>query len=135
MKRTILAVAVSIAGFVAVWRFEPSATTVAASTPTVQTAPSTSTGSSGSTTVTTQGTAESTEFGTVQVRVTFTGSQITDVALVQEPQSGRGIDALPQLREEALKAQSANIDTVSGATMTSEAYISSLQAAIDAKGS
>ncbi|MFF0145621.1 uncharacterized protein with FMN-binding domain [Amycolatopsis sulphurea] len=132
MKRTILAVALSIAGFVAVWRFEPSAAAVATSTPTVQTAPSTSTGSS--TTVTTQGTAESTEFGTVQVRVTFTGSQITDVALVQEPQSGRGIDALPQLREEALKAQSANIDTVSGATMTSEAYITSLQAAIDAKG-
>jgi uncharacterized protein with FMN-binding domain len=38
--------------------------------------------------------------------------------------------AVPLLKQETLQAQSANIDTVSGATMTSEAYIQSLQAAL-----
>ena len=42
--------------------------------------------------------------------------------------------AAPILREEALQAQSANIDTVSGATYTSEAYAQSLQAALDSAG-
>ncbi|MEV8613728.1 FMN-binding protein [Amycolatopsis sp. NPDC051373] len=136
MKKTIFVVALSIAGFVAVWRFDPmpatSSTTTNGSAPTTTTAPSTSAGSGA---LTTQGSAESTEFGTVQVQVSFSVSRITDVTLVQQPDSGRGVDAIPLLREEALQAQSANIDTVSGATQTSESYIKSLQAALDAKGS
>ena len=137
MKKTILVVALSIAGFIAVWRFEPDAmgtTTTTTAAPPSASAPSTSAGRSG-TTVTVPGSAQNSEFGTVQVQVTFSGSQITDVQLLQQPDSGRGIDALPQLREEALQAQSSHIDTVSGATQTSESYIQSLQAAIDAKGS
>ncbi|SEP51406.1 FMN-binding protein [Amycolatopsis saalfeldensis] len=136
MKKTILVVALSIAGFIAVWRFEPTAmgtTTTTTATPPSVSAPSTSAGNSG-TTVTVPGSAQSSEFGTVQVQVTFSGSRITDVQLLQQPDSGRGIDALPQLRQEALQAQSAKIDTVSGATQTSESYIQSLQAAIDTKG-
>lgn len=136
MKKTIFVVALSIAGFVAVWRFDPTPATSSAAAsapaPTTSTAPSTSAGSGA---VTTQGSAESTEFGTVQVQVSFSGSRITDVTLVQQPDSGRGVDAIPLLREEALQAQSADIDTVSGATQTSESYIKSLQAALDAKGS
>ncbi|MFF4593770.1 FMN-binding protein [Amycolatopsis sp. NPDC001319] len=136
MKKTIFVVALSIAGFVAVWRFDPTPATSSAAAsapaPTTSTAPSTSAGSGA---VTTQGSAESTEFGTVQVQVSFSGSRITDVTLVQQPDSGRGVEAIPLLREEALQAQSADIDTVSGATQTSESYIKSLQAALDAKGS
>ncbi|MEW2502063.1 FMN-binding protein [Amycolatopsis sp. CA-161197] len=136
MKKTIFVVALSIAGFVAVWRFDPTPATSSAAAsapaPTTSTAPSTSGGSGA---VTTQGSAESTEFGTVQVQVSFSGSRISDVTLVQQPDSGRGVDAIPLLREEALQAQSADIDTVSGATQTSESYIKSLQAALDAKGS
>ncbi|WP_326569168.1 FMN-binding protein [Amycolatopsis rhabdoformis] len=136
MKRTIFVVAMSIAGFIAVWRFDPTpATSTAVAAPQVSTAPSTSAGSGGATAVTTQGTAEQTDFGTVQVQVTFSGSRITDVSLAQQPDSGRGIAAIPVLREEALQAQSADIDTVSGATQTSESYIKSLQAALDARGS
>ncbi|MGW4489143.1 FMN-binding protein [Amycolatopsis sp. NPDC004368] len=131
MKKTIFVVALSIAGFVSVWRFDPAPPTSTAA-PQVSTAPSTSAGSGA---VTTQGTAEETEFGTVQVQVTFSGSRITDVTLMQQPDSGRGVAAIPLLREEALQAQSADIDTVSGATMTSESYIKSLQAALDARGS
>ena len=136
MKKTILVVALSIAGFIAVWRFEPDAmgtTTTTTATPPSASAPSTSAGRSG-TTVTVPGSAQGSEFGTVQVQVTFSSSQVTDVQLLQQPDSGRGIDTLPQLREEALQAQSSHIDTISGATQTSESYIQSLQAAIDAKG-
>lgn len=84
--------------------------------------------------VVTQGTEESSEFGTVQVQVTFSGSKITDIKLLQQPRSGRAVTALPQLQQEALQAQSANIDTISGATQTSDSYKTSLQAAIDRRG-
>lgn len=78
------------------------------------------------------------EFGPYQVRVTFDGTRITDVTMITEPgdrHSQRIADAAaPTLREEALQAQSAHIDTVSGATATSEAYAQSLQGALDAGG-
>jgi uncharacterized protein with FMN-binding domain len=137
MKRTILAIMLSVAGFVAVWRFEPTAigSTVVAQPPAVSTpAPTTSGSAAAPAVVTVPGSVESSDYGTVQVQVVFSGSTITDVQLLQQPDSGRGVQALPQLREEALQAQSAHIDTVSGATQTSESYQQSMQAAIDAKG-
>ncbi|WP_431219612.1 FMN-binding protein [Leifsonia xyli] len=82
------------------------------------------------------GDAVDTRYGAVQVKVTFSGTTITAVDTVQAP-SGNGRDieindqALPVLQQEALASQSANIDTVSGATYTSEGYIQSLQSAID----
>ncbi|MEQ0558559.1 FMN-binding protein [Amycolatopsis sp. NEAU-NG30] len=144
MKKTIFVVALSIAGFIAVWRFEPGpvhntaavaqapSSTSAPSTSATSTAPSTS--ASPDATVTTQGTAESGRYGTVQVQVTFTGSRISVITLLQAPDDGRALTALPRLQEEAMQAQSADIDTVTGATETSESYKTSLQAAIDAKG-
>ncbi|MFB9688612.1 FMN-binding protein [Amycolatopsis plumensis] len=84
--------------------------------------------------MTTQGSAESSRYGTVQVQVTFTGSRIAVITLLQAPDGGRSLTALPKLQEEAIKAQSADIDTVTGATETSESYKTSLQAAIDARG-
>jgi uncharacterized protein with FMN-binding domain len=83
------------------------------------------------------GTVSQTRWGPVQVQVTIAGGRITDVKTLQQP-NGNFRDqeinsyAVPQLREEVLSAQSANIDTVSGATVTSNGYISSLQAALDA---
>lgn len=149
MKKTIFVVALSIAGFIAVWRFEPGPvhnTAVAAPPPSVAApstapAPPASTGATPSTpdsanaTVTTQGTPESSTYGTVQVQVTFTGSRMVAVTLLQAPDDGRALTALPRLQEEAVRAQSADIDTVTGATETSESYKTSLQAAIDARGS
>jgi uncharacterized protein with FMN-binding domain len=77
-----------------------------------------------------------TRYGPVQVRMTVQGSRITDVVALQLPNDrsrSREISdyAAPRLRQEALDAQSANIDTVSGATYTSDGYASSLQSAID----
>jgi uncharacterized protein with FMN-binding domain len=76
------------------------------------------------------------QFGDVQVRVTASGGRITGVAAVQLPNSdGRSQQissyAGPQLAQQALAAQSANIDGVSGATYTSDSYRTSLQSAID----
>jgi uncharacterized protein with FMN-binding domain len=70
------------------------------------------------------------------VRISYRGTRITEVtALRLTDSSGTSVsisrEAAPILRQEALTAQSAQIDMVSGATYTSEAYIRSLQAAID----
>jgi uncharacterized protein with FMN-binding domain len=145
VKRTIFVVALSIAGFIAVWRFEPGpvGNAAAAPPPAVVAAPSApaappsgtpSTPDRADATVTTQGTPESSSYGTVQVQVTFTGSRLTAVTLLQAPDGGRALTALPRLQEEAMQAQSADIDTVTGATETSESYKTSLQAALDARG-
>jgi uncharacterized protein with FMN-binding domain len=101
-------------------------------------APATTTTTSGGTRVI-DGPVASNEYGDVQVRVTLNGSQIVDVQALQLPQdrsrSARISDAAgPILRREALHAQSANIDLVSGATYTSESYAESLQGALDKAG-
>ncbi len=92
--------------------------------------------SSGGTTSYTGGVAQ-TRWGPVQVKITVTGGKITAAAAVQYPQgNGRDFEinsyALPVLEQEAVQQQSAQIDTVSGATVTSDGYLESLQAAIDA---
>jgi uncharacterized protein with FMN-binding domain len=79
----------------------------------------------------------STRWGDVQVTITVTNGKITDVQVPVYPaENGRDREinsyALPVLRQEVLSAQSATIDTVSGATVTSDGYIESLQAALDA---
>jgi uncharacterized protein with FMN-binding domain len=81
------------------------------------------------------GAAYTMKYGTVQVRATFSNGKLTDVAAVKTPTGDShsvaiAAHAVPILRAEALSAQSANIHTVSGATYTSKAYISSLQSAI-----
>jgi uncharacterized protein with FMN-binding domain len=80
-----------------------------------------------------------TKYGPVQVQITVTGSRITAATAVQYPDSaGRTAEisstSIPKLNQETLAAQSANIDNVSGATYTSQGYISSLQSALDKAG-
>ena len=65
------------------------------------------------------------------IQMTFEAGKIIDVKALRAPNSNPTRMALPLLRESALKAQSADIDTVSGASATSEGYKQSLQAAID----
>jgi uncharacterized protein with FMN-binding domain len=77
-----------------------------------------------------------TPFSVIQVRVAFTGRQLTRVETVELSGTGARTQAInvhaePILREEARRAGSAKIDVVSGATYTSESYIDSLQSAID----
>jgi uncharacterized protein with FMN-binding domain len=84
------------------------------------------------------GKAYDVSYGVVQVRVTMTGTRITDITPMSLPEGGRSGDisqfAAPQLRREALAAQSAHIDTVSGASYTSAGYAMSLQSALDQSG-
>ena len=95
-----------------------------------------STSSAGGSSTAVTGDTAQTRWGPVQVQITVAGGQITDVTPVQYP-NGNGRDqeinsyALPVLAKEALAAQSANIDHVSGATVTSDGYVQSLQSAID----
>jgi uncharacterized protein with FMN-binding domain len=53
---------------------------------------------------------------------------------VQQAADSIGANAIPQLNQEVLTAQSANIQAVSGATYTSNGYIQSLQQAVDQAG-
>ena len=75
-------------------------------------------------------------YGDVQVQVTISGGAVTDVTALQLP-NGDGhssrISSIvePMLRSEALQAQTASIDLISGATYTSGAYQQSLQSALD----
>ncbi|MFF4313556.1 FMN-binding protein [Streptomyces sp. NPDC001507] len=96
-------------------------------------------GSSSTGTRTVTGDTVQTRWGPVQVKVTIKNGKITDVTAVQYPSDNprdQEINqyALPQLRTEALAAQSASIDTVSGATYTSQGYQQSLQSALDSAG-
>ena len=75
-------------------------------------------------------------YGLVQVQVVVQNGKITDVSFLQYPsdrQTSREISsqAMPYLKQEAIQAQSANVDIVSGATQTSEAFRQSLQSALD----
>lgn len=106
---------------------------------------STSTGSSGTSGTsgtsgyrdgTFTGSTAGTRYGDVQVQVVVSGGRITAVnALHLTDADGRSVMisryAAPLLQQEVLSAQSAQVDTISGATTTSEGYLQSLQAALD----
>lgn len=80
-----------------------------------------------------------TQYGPVQIRAVVSNGQLTDVTPLQLPNDNPHSQqisnyAAPQLRQEALKAGSAHIDIVSGATYTSDGYAQSLQSALNAHG-
>jgi len=156
LRRIVLASAVTASGLVMLLALKPHTTpeVTAAPAPTSSSPSSSSsssssssgsssgTGSGGSTTTGTKtvtGDTVQTRWGPVQVKITVTNGKITDVTAVQSPSDNprdQEINsyALPQLRSEALAAQSAKIDTVSGATYTSDGYRQSLQSALDSAG-
>jgi uncharacterized protein with FMN-binding domain len=75
-------------------------------------------------------------YGSVVVQITVQGGRITDAQAPTYPsdrQQSRDINswAIPQYDQETVQAQSANIDSVSGATCTWDGYKASLQSAID----
>lgn len=83
--------------------------------------------------------AKALNFGYVQVQVTVSGGQLTDIQFLSYPKrDGESVKlskrALPQLRQEALNSQSANVSNVSGASWTTRAFKASLNAALTAAG-
>jgi uncharacterized protein with FMN-binding domain len=137
MRRAPLVLAATVLGTTGVLMFEPREVTpdIASSTSSASTSQEATVEESAGTTVAT-GAPISTRYGTAQVRVTIESGKITEVEALQIPSNdSRSVqisnDALPALRESALTKQSAVIDSVSGATYTSQGYAASLQSALD----
>ncbi|MEV6795614.1 FMN-binding protein [Streptomyces sp. NPDC051320] len=153
MRRAVIASAGFSALVVALLSLKPhQLPALAAASPrsTAGSAPHATTGSSphatasaqagaGSGTGTFTGDAVDTQYGPVQVAVTLAKGKLTAVKVLQVPDRG-GRDqeiasySVPRLTQEALGAQSAHIDSVSGASYTSQGYIQSLQSALDKAG-
>ncbi|MEU3933489.1 FMN-binding protein [Streptomyces sp. NPDC029044] len=137
MKRAIPVLVLSVAGLIPVWRYAPSHDTGSSPAPAQAAAPASTpsaSSSGGTTTTVVSGSLVDTEKGPVRVEVTFDGDEIASVRMLRQPDHPQTTAAVPKLIEETLRAQSADIDTVSGATVTSDGYRESLQAALDAKG-
>jgi uncharacterized protein with FMN-binding domain len=74
-------------------------------------------------------------YGPVQVQVTVRGGAIVDANAIKFPNksgTSRSINrqALPYLQQELINAQSGRIDLISGATLTSKAYVKSVRDAL-----
>jgi uncharacterized protein with FMN-binding domain len=156
LRRVLLSTLATIAGVVLLLSLKPHSTAGAGSVTAQSAAPapapsasaSPGGGSSGSTsgssgassgTRTVDGDTVDTRYGPVQLRITLTGGKITAVSTLQLPNDNpRDSEisgfAVPQLTQETLTAQSSKIDTVSGATYTSDGYVQSLQSALDKAG-
>ena len=85
------------------------------------------------------GSVVNTRFGTVQVQAVISGGKITDVIAVKLTDADRKSVAIsqqvaPMVRSEVLTAQSAKVANISGGTYTTQAYLQSLQSALDAAG-
>ena len=153
MKRAPLVLAATAAGLGVTLGFTPhskapTAAAVATSAPASGTSSSSSASSSSSSSsssskaagaTTATGSAVSTRYGPVQLKVTVSGGKITNVEAVQlpsnDPKSSQiSSYAVPQLTQSALTKQSASVDAVSGATYTSNGYQTALQSALDKAG-
>ncbi|MEU9370676.1 FMN-binding protein [Streptomyces avermitilis] len=134
MRRAPIVLVATVVGTTGVLMFKPREVTSSVASSSSSTASQGATVSKSGSTTTATGAAVST-----QVRVTIKGGKITDIKPLQipsnEPQSVQiSNGAVPTLRERALSKQSAAIDSVSGATITSKSYAASLQSALDKAG-
>jgi uncharacterized protein with FMN-binding domain len=141
MRRIVLWIASTLTVLVLLFGYHTStdatgSSTVASSGATAGTGTGTGTDTA---TKTTKGSVAQTRWGPVQVQITTSGHMVTGVTVLQQPDGNpRDVEinaqALPILIAETKAASSAGIDMVSGATVTSEGYLQSLQAALDSAG-
>ncbi|UXY26489.1 FMN-binding protein [Streptomyces sp. HUAS TT20] len=141
IRRIMLATAATVSGVVLLLSLKPSTDPASASaagaapqqTAAGQESPQGGAQAAGTGTVT--GDAAQTQYGVVQVRLTVASGKITKAEAVQAPKGGTSDQktalSVPKLNQEAVAAQNANIDSVSGATYTSTGYKKSLQSALD----
>lgn len=147
MKRALLAVVSTVAALVMLLSFKTHSTSALPSPPAALKSGGTGTTSTGTSTTGSgtsaagsyTGSPADTPFGPVQVRITVAGGKLTGVTAVDYPNnSPRDAEinayAIPALNSEASAAGSAHIDMISGATYTSEGYLTSLQSALDKAG-
>ncbi|MEU0949656.1 FMN-binding protein [Streptomyces canus] len=141
VRRVVLATAATVSGVVLMLSLKPSSDpasaqaggTIPQQTAAAQESAQGGTGAAAGGAVT--GDVVQTQYGPVQVRITVSGSKITKAEAVQAPKGGESDQktalSVPKLSQDVVAKQSAQIDTVSGATYTSEGYKKSLQSAID----
>ena len=139
MKRAALAIVTTVAGLVLLLSFKTHPASTPASPPAAVADPGATSGGSATASKTVTGAAADTRYGPVQVQVTVQDGKVTDVTAVDYPQRDPkdaqiNSYAIPALNAEAESAQSASIDMISGATYTSQGYITSLQSALDSAG-
>ncbi|AOR35364.1 FMN-binding protein [Streptomyces fodineus] len=139
----MLTTAATVSGVVLLLSLKPASGPAAASaagtapqaTAGAQESPQGGTQAAGAQAGTVTGDATPTQYGTVQVRLTVSKGKVTKAEAVQAPKGGLSDQktalAVPKLNQEAVAAQSAQIDAVSGATYTSTGYKKSLQSALD----
>lgn len=75
-------------------------------------------------------------YGYIQVLATISGGKLTDVKFLRYPNDNPNSSyinsqAMPYLKQEALQAQNANVNIISGATLTSQAFVESLSSALN----
>ncbi|MFJ4787988.1 FMN-binding protein [Streptomyces sp. NPDC088794] len=140
IRRVVLATAATVSGVVLLLSLKPASDPGAAAAgvvpqQTVGAQESPQGGAAATGTGTVDGNPAQTEYGVVQVRLTVAGGKITKAEAIQAPKGGTSDQktalAIPKLNQEAVAAQSADIDSVSSATYTSGGYKQSLQSAID----
>jgi uncharacterized protein with FMN-binding domain len=118
-----------------------SSTTSTTSTPASSNNSSSSSGSGSSSNAaqykdgTYKGSVEDAYYGNVQVSAVISGGKITNVKFLQYPNSHStsvaiNQQAMPYLQQETIQSQSANVQIISGATFTSQAFIQSLTNAL-----
>jgi uncharacterized protein with FMN-binding domain len=154
MRRVILAIVSTIAALVFLLSFKTHSTSALLSSPSSAsaspsgsasastsspTASSASPSSASSAAKTVTGDVVQTVYGPVEVQITVKNGKITAAQAVEYPsQDPRDAQinsyAIPALNSEAVSAGSAHIDTISGATYTSNGYVTSLQSALDKAG-
>ncbi|MBK7623256.1 MAG: FMN-binding protein [Kineosporiaceae bacterium] len=133
MRKILAALAGTLGGLVLLFSYPTSTNSTASAAGTANTSDS---GASAAAQTYT-GDAVDTRWGVVQVAITVENGRITASDAVQYPQENhRDVEindrALPILKQEVIDAQGADIDAVSGATVTSDGYVQSLQSALDA---
>ena len=137
MRRIVVAVMGTISTLVMLFSYHTSTDSGSAVAATGTSSDSSaSTSGTASEPVTYTGDEVSTEWGIVQVEITVEDGRITASQAVHYPNSNHkdqeiNAYAVPQLNTAAVEAQSASLDSISGATVTSDGYVQSLQSAID----
>ncbi|GKQ34860.1 FMN-binding protein [Streptomyces sp. A012304] len=136
LRRVVLATAATVSGIVLLLALKPDsdpASSAAGTLPPQSSVQGGAAQAAGTATVT--GDAVQTQYGPVQVRLTVANGKITQAEAVQTPKGGQSdqinAGAVPKLNQAAVAAGSADIDSVSGATYTSDGYKKSLQSALD----
>lgn len=132
----IVAVVVVIGGFLLLQRHQSSDDQLQVSVPTNNNLLSSPASVSYKDGVYTGAVGSASQYGDIQVKVTISGGKITNIEYLQFPSGGGHTAevtavAQPALKQEAIQAQSANIDTVTGATQDTMGFIQSLQSALD----